>query len=309
MERSLRQRLTTMMRNMVFIQPALLWLASGLIGWGALGCAPATAQPAHARAGVRTITPVLTFTPTATAVRATPTPMPTSTPTAVISTPTPTPVVPRVNRGANLRAGPGTHYPVVGGLPVGYEVAPQARFGDWLQLRLGVWIYAPLVNDSPPDLPVAVAIPPTPTPTITPSPTPFVTKNPSCGLNCSNAEILERNVEPLLQFDMVCRLSDQSLSVTNHYGNLDTAVVITAVEHTGGTFDVHETVSSWCQGETKMFYAAGDETTEFKAYVLYNLSLLYANGHGGVTWDKHCIVDVTPTVTPTPGPKPYLRLK
>ena len=43
MERGLRQRLTTVMHNMVFIQSALLWLASGLIGWSALGCAPAAA--------------------------------------------------------------------------------------------------------------------------------------------------------------------------------------------------------------------------------------------------------------------------
>lgn len=31
----------------------------------------------------------------------------------------------------------------------------------------------------------------------------------------------------------------------------------------------------------------------------------YADSHGGLTWNRHCIVDVTPT----PGPKPYLRLK
>lgn len=290
----------------------LLWSVSGLIGGSALGCAPAPAHSAlhtSARASAptgRAVTPVPTFTPTA---AATPTSPSTPTPSAVPPTPTPTPVVPRVNRGANLRAGPGTHYPVVGGLPIGYKVAPQARFGDWLQLRLGVWIYAPLVNDLPANLPVAASIPPTPSPTVTPSPTPFVTEDPSCGFNCQNAEIAERNNVPLHQFDMVCRLSDQSLSATNHWGDLDMAIVIKAVENAGGTWDVYETASSWRKGETKTFYATADETAEFKAYVLYDLSVLYANRHGGLSWEQHCIVDVTPTVTPTPGPKPYLRLK
>ena len=104
---------------------------------------------------------------------------------------------------------------------------------------------------------------------------------------------------PLHQFDMVCRLSDQSLSVTNRWGDLDMAIVIKAVENAGGTWDVYETVSSWRKGETKTFYATADETSEFRPHVLYDLYVLYANGHGGLSWNRRCIVDVTPDTKPS----------
>ena len=75
---------------------------------------------------------------------------------------------------ANLRAGPGADYPVVGQINAGQEVALAARnsAGDWIQIDLGddeqTWVAADLL-DLPAgiDLPLASSIPPPP-----PSPTP-----------------------------------------------------------------------------------------------------------------------------------------
>ena len=68
--------------------------------------------------------------------------------------------------GANLRAGPGTDYPVVGGLNRDATAALLGRneSGDWLQIQLPdrpAWIFAPLVETTVPiaDLPT-VAPPP-----------------------------------------------------------------------------------------------------------------------------------------------------
>ena len=121
--------------------------------------------------------------PIATAVstpRPTLAPQPVATPT---KHPTPTPVPQSsVNSGANLRGGPGTGYPVIGGLPAGspVEVKSRTESGDWLQLTSGAWIAAFLIDDAPPRLPIATNIPALPPPTFTPVPvaTPTPTNQP-----------------------------------------------------------------------------------------------------------------------------------
>ena len=47
-------------------------------------------------------------------------------------------------KGANLRGGPGTNYPVVGGVKAGDALSIAARNakGDWYQLASGAWIAA-----------------------------------------------------------------------------------------------------------------------------------------------------------------------
>ncbi len=70
------------------------------------------------------------------------------------------PAITVIVEGANLRAGPGTDYPVVGGLYQNAQAALLGRnqSGEWLQLQLPdgpAWIFAPLVQTSVPipDLP------------------------------------------------------------------------------------------------------------------------------------------------------------
>lgn len=93
---------------------------------------------------------------------------------AVLALPTPTAAqgaTPTANSGANLRGGPGTDYPIVGGVPEGQrlEVIGRNSAGDWLQLSDGSWIAAFLVDNAPAGLAVAeeVADPlPTAVPTV-----------------------------------------------------------------------------------------------------------------------------------------------
>jgi endonuclease/exonuclease/phosphatase family metal-dependent hydrolase len=98
---------------------------------------------------------------------------------AQLPAPTPVSAVPpeaTANRGANLRGGPGTNYPVVGAAAAGQALAVVGRnaAGDWLQLADGSWIAAFLVDGAPGAL-GSVAAPPAPPPpeappTSTPAP-------------------------------------------------------------------------------------------------------------------------------------------
>lgn len=75
------------------------------------------------------------------------------------------PSVTVVVEGANVRSGPSTEFPVVGGLYQNEQAALLARngSGDWLQVQLPDsvgWIFAPLVETSVPISELAVAEPP-----------------------------------------------------------------------------------------------------------------------------------------------------
>lgn len=76
-----------------------------------------------------------------------------------VSTPV-TVVLVTVKTGANLRAGPGTNYPRIGGAKAGQSIEIVARnpAGDWYQLANGAWIFGNLVENAP-DVPVATDIP------------------------------------------------------------------------------------------------------------------------------------------------------
>jgi len=83
-------------------------------------------------------------------------------------------LIPKANVNANLRAGPGTVFPKVGGVPAGTPLNVVARnpAGDWYQLENGAWIFAKLVDNAP-TVPVAAVIPtPPPPPTNTSAPPP-----------------------------------------------------------------------------------------------------------------------------------------
>lgn len=110
------------------------------------------------------------------------TPQPTDAPAPLLG--------PVANRSANLRAGPGVNYPVVGGVRIGEKLAPVAKLanGSWYLLANGAWIAAFLVDNAPP-LPNVESTPPPPVAraaTATPSrsrtptqtPTPIATPTP-----------------------------------------------------------------------------------------------------------------------------------
>lgn len=82
-----------------------------------------------------------------------------------------------VNRNANLRAGPGVTYAIVGQAAKGQSIQLTAKSADgrWYQVDSGAWIAAFLVDNAP-ALPVA-SVTPTPLPA-TPTPTPTLTPNP-----------------------------------------------------------------------------------------------------------------------------------
>ena len=109
-----------------------------------------------------------TFTPTA--VPVIPSPTPTEIPTSV-PTLTPAPNRTKTNVQANLRAGPGVVYHLVGFLEKGTDVLPVSRSADrlWLKLEDGIWIFANLVDDIPTDLPLETDIPAPPPPPATPT--------------------------------------------------------------------------------------------------------------------------------------------
>ena len=131
-----------------------------------------------------TVTPLVivvdipTFTPTAIASAPTPTQSPTLTPTF-----TPVPLQAHTRVHANLRAGPGVQYGLVGQLEEGTKVQPVSQTRDrlWLKLNTGAWIFADLVDEIPLGLPIEtdIPVPPQPTPTSTPLPPTAVPVTPT----------------------------------------------------------------------------------------------------------------------------------
>ncbi len=105
--------------------------------------------------------------------------------------PTGVTLLPVANSNANLRTGPDTNFPVLGGAQVGQalDIVAQNETGDWYKLSSGAWIAAFLVDNKPAslavDAPSALAeqsttgSPPTPTP-LPPAPA-APTPNPLSG--------------------------------------------------------------------------------------------------------------------------------
>ena len=145
----------------------------------------APSEPALATAGqtAEPTTPA-TVPDTPPAQETSPALSPTASPTVPVA-PTPTPPPQVVTRGGmNVRAGPGTQYPVIGAMGP-QEQAPilgKNPAGDWWQIRRpdgsSGWIYGPLVDTAGDVSGVAVAASiPTPPPA-TPTPVPVPTATP-----------------------------------------------------------------------------------------------------------------------------------
>ncbi len=128
--------------------------------------ASAMATPTATLAASPTHTAPPTATPSATAAATSTLPAPTSTPTpAATSTPETPAVVVRAN--ANIRSGPGTAYPIIGGTRAGDRLSVTGRFSDWWRVafagRTG-WIWGALVapNAAAGQVPEVVDFPPPP---------------------------------------------------------------------------------------------------------------------------------------------------
>lgn len=72
-----------------------------------------------------------------------------------------------VNRDANMRAGPGKQYGIVGVAPEGTRVDVEGitETADWYLLADGAWIAASLLDNAPSNIPTVTAPPPPPSPT------------------------------------------------------------------------------------------------------------------------------------------------
>ena len=154
------------------ITPLLYLLLFAVLGMA--GCRSGNNAVDELPVSEPTVTPIVqvaeipTFTPTA--IPVVPEPPSTETPTLV---PTSTPVanLAKTNVQANLRAGPGVTYQIVGVLNKGTSVVPVSRTADrqWLKLNTGAWIFADLVDDESSSLAVETNIPAPPPPTATPT--------------------------------------------------------------------------------------------------------------------------------------------
>lgn len=144
-----------------------------------------TVQPTATAEATVTPTPTLADTTTPTVVPTNTTP-PTVTPTITTqatATPKPTATTapepaaePVANRNANLRAGPGTTYQIVGTVQQGQVLSLVGRnqANDWYQLEDQSWIALFLVDNAPPPATLKiVSAPPSPTPLPASAPSPM----------------------------------------------------------------------------------------------------------------------------------------
>lgn len=120
-----------------------------------------TPEPPQRSAAVATTPP--TAAPTATS-RPTSAPTATKQPTVAPApaTATPAPVGPRIASNANLRAGPGTTYPIAGSAAAdtSVEIIAADPTGQWYLLANGAWIAAFLIVNAPASLPIVTVQPP-----------------------------------------------------------------------------------------------------------------------------------------------------
>lgn len=120
-----------------------------------------------------TVTPLVIVPdiPTYTPTPIPPPPAPTETPTLTL-VPTSVPQQAHTKVNANLRAGPGVQYALVGQLPENTNLQPVSQTVDrlWFKLDTGAWIFADLVEDAPLVLPVEGDIPAPPPATATHTP-------------------------------------------------------------------------------------------------------------------------------------------
>lgn len=161
-------------------------MGMALVALGLTGCMATTQAPTQAPPPP----PTPGETPPAQISDSLPSPAPSLTPTVEKTTPADAPASPtptadatptgprvRISRAMNIRGGPGTNYPIVGGADAGesFAIVGVNAEGDWWQIAYDdglAWVYGPLVAaEGAAGVPVAAAPPaPAAPPTATPRP-------------------------------------------------------------------------------------------------------------------------------------------
>ena len=113
------------------------------------------------------------------------------------ATATPMPIGPIVRQGANLRAGPGTNYQVIGNATKSQplEIVGRNSDGTWYKLANDSWIAASLVANPPVELAVASA-PPPPVQPVAPAQEPAAAPPPSPAPPAAHVEAIAPPPQP-----------------------------------------------------------------------------------------------------------------
>lgn len=192
------------------------------------------------------------------------------------------------NSNANLRGGPGTGYPVVGGVKAGDALDVKARnqAGDWLQLASGAWIAAFLVDDAPANLPIASEIPPLPAPSAgsnaatTPAASGQTTTGASANLVGVGQEIEEGGwrfkVSEVHKRKAVYFYS-RSYVAMGHY----LVVVIDATNLQSGTDYFDRNIDPWVVDATGNVYGTSGAASSYAQWQYGGLSSLYTDVNPG----------------------------
>jgi len=189
------------------------------------------------------------------------------------------------NGNANLRGGPGTGYPVVGGVKEGdaLEVTARNAAGDWLRLASGAWIAAFLVDDAPAaaTLPVASDIPALPTPSAAPAaPAPAAGGQASTGASSSIVPIGQEIEAGGWRF----KVSEvHKRKAVYFYGDAHVAmghyliVIIDATNLQSGTDYFDRKIDPWVTNEAGKTFSSGGTASGYARWQYGGLSSIYAN--------------------------------
>lgn len=199
------------------------------------------------------------------------------------------PGVAAANSNANLRSGPGTGFPVVGGVKAGdaLKVTARNQAGDWLQLADGAWIAAFLVDGAPASLPVATDLPTPPASGAgNASPAPAAQSNQSSagGATSSIAAIGEEieaggwrfKVSEVHKRKAVYFYSDSHVAM-GHY----LVVVIDATNLQSGTDYFDRTIDPWVTDQAGKVYGTSGTASSYAQWQYGGLSSLYTDVNPG----------------------------
>lgn len=185
------------------------------------------------------------------------------------------------NSAANLRAGPGTAYAVVGGTQTGQLLDIVARNSDasWFELATGEWIAAFLVDnlEAPTALPVAEDIPEPPVPTANqPSDEIEASSSSSPSIYAIGDEIQGKgwrfNVKEVHKRKAVYFYDDPHVAMNNWV-----VVIMDAVNEQGGTDDFANNVKPYLIDDAGNIYRQDFKASRYAGWQYGGLSSTYTD--------------------------------